>query len=141
MNTLPDSLTRPDGSVTNYAYDNIFRLSSITNLNSLNQALISNSFVYNSANMRTQETVFNNVSVVLGNSTKTYSYNNLNQLTNTGYSYDADGNMTNGFTPDGYAFTAQYDAENRLTNISYTDSSNAFHSATFTYDANGFIAK
>ena len=141
MNTLPDSLTRPDGSVTNYAYDNIFRLSSITNLNSLNQTLTSNSFVYNNANMRTKETVFNNVSAVLGNSTKTYSYNNLNQLTNSGYAYDADGNMTSGYTPDGYAFTAQYDAENRLTSISYTDANNVTHTASFIYSADNMIAK
>lgn len=49
--------------------------------------------------------------------------------------------MTNGFTPGGYAFTAQYDAENRLTNISYTDNNNVTHTASFIYDANGFIAK
>ncbi|MHB8174372.1 MAG: hypothetical protein ACYDFU_07950 [Nitrospirota bacterium] len=129
--------------MTDYVYDNIFRLSSITNLNSLNQVLTSNSFVYNNANMRTQETIFNNVSAVLGNSTKTYSYNNLNQLTSSGYSYDADGNMTNGFTPDGYAFTAQYDAENRLINISYTDSSNITHTASFPsiYSADNMLAK
>lgn len=107
----------------------------------MNQVLTSNSFVYNSAHMRTQETVFNNVSAVLGNSIKTYSYNNLNQLTSSGYAYDADGNMTNGFTPAGYAFAAQYDAENRLTSISYTDSNNVTHTASFIYDADGFIAK
>ena len=141
MNPLPASLSRPNGSVTHYTYDNIYRLSSISNQNSAGQVLTSNAFKYNNAHMITQETIFNNVSAVLGNSVKTYTYNNLNQITSSGYAYDADGNMTNGYTPDGYAFTASYDAENRLTNISYTDSNNVTHTASFIYSADNMIAK
>ncbi|ROR98670.1 YD repeat-containing protein [Sinobacterium caligoides] len=37
------------------------------------------------------------------------------------YLYDADGNLTEGYTADGYRFTADYDAENQLRELSYRD--------------------
>ena len=65
----------------------------------------------------------------------------MNQLTTSGYAYDADGNMTSFKTPEGYAATATYDAENRLKTVSYTDSHSVQHNYAFTYDADGLIAK
>ncbi|HBY03697.1 MAG TPA: hypothetical protein DEH07_03985, partial [Desulfotomaculum sp.] len=60
-----------------------------------------------------------------GNST--FTYNNADQITSAGFTYDNRGNLTydgiNNYT---------YDSENRLTNVSYSGGS-----ATYTYYANG----
>lgn len=60
-----------------------------------------------------------------GNST--FTYNNADQITSAGFTYDNRGNLTydgvNNYT---------YDTENRLTNVSYSGGS-----ATYTYYANG----
>jgi RHS repeat-associated protein len=57
----------------------------------------------------------------------------------TEYDYDYDGNMTNGFTPDGYLYTAEYDAENRMKSIEYTDISSDVHRYEFVYRFDGFL--
>lgn len=54
------------------------------------------------------------------------SFNTKNQITNSGFSYDAAGNMIS----DG-VYTYQYDAENRLVSV------NNGAVASYTYDANG----
>jgi len=87
------------------------------------------------------ETVTNGQPITLTAGTVSYTSNNVNQLTTSGYAYDADGNMTSFKTPDGYAATATYDAENRLSTVTYTDSNNIQHNYSFTYDADGLIAK
>jgi len=51
-----------------------------------------------------------------------YTYNNINELTQAGaqaLTYDASGNLTQGYTPEGFPFTATYDSDNHLTGLSY----------------------
>jgi hypothetical protein len=96
--------------------------------------------------MRTQETVTTGQTASIATNTVTYQHNNVNQLeSSTGparsYAYDADGNMTTGYTPGNYQFTAEYDAENRMNNIWYTDSSGNVQRTEFSYDADGFVAR
>ena len=71
-----------------------------------------------------------------------YANNNLNQLEDSTppfrtYAYDDDGNMTTGYTPDGYEFTAAYDAENRLKSLEYTDALSVVHTTEYFYRADG----
>jgi RHS repeat-associated protein len=79
-----------------------------------------------------------------------YDNNNLNQLLQitknqgpetTNLIYDANGNMTQGYTPQGYEFSAVYDAENRLKSLEYTDSQGIVHTTVNTYRADSFLIK
>lgn len=79
------------------------------------------------------------------NSTTTYTHNNLDQVTQTSAHpdsllYDDDGNLIQGHTPDGYLFSAAYDALNRLTSLRYTDSGSVEHLNLYEYGGNGFLA-
>jgi RHS repeat-associated protein len=70
--------------------------------------------------------------------------NNVNQIVNsTGpervYTHDDDGGMTQGHTPEGYAFTATYDAEGRLTSIEYEDSGSVLHRTEYTYGGDSLL--
>jgi RHS repeat-associated protein len=77
--------------------------------------------------------------------TQVYDYNALDQLLSTlnplqTFIYDADGNLTQGYTPEGYVFTAEYDAEDRMTSLEYTDSSSVVHRTDYQYSGDGFLA-
>jgi len=139
-NQVPDQLQRPNGSITYYTYDYLYRLKDINNKNSSGVILTRNEFIYDKAHMRTKETITNaEAPGYLPN--KTFAFNNVNQLTTTGYTYDDDGNMTSFITPEGYAATAMYDAENRLKTAAYTDGNNITHDYSFFYNADGILAK
>jgi len=68
-----------------------------------------------------------------------YAYNNVNkitQLTDPGDktpAYDAAGNLTGGYTPAGYPFTAAYDGSNHLTSLSYTDAGGVVNQMEYHY--------
>ena len=68
-----------------------------------------------------------------------YTYNNVNALTRINdpgdkpLSYDASGNLTQGYTPAGYPFTAAYDSTNRLTTFTYTDGGGVVNLTEFFY--------
>ena len=144
---LPESLTRPNGSFTTYQYDTLNRLTEIANKTSDQQLILADAFTYNARDMRDTETVTNGSPITnfTANLT-TYSYNDVNQLLSMtspaqAFAYDADGNMTAGYTPEGYQFTAAYDGENRLKSIDYTDGQSVAHHTDFNYGADGFLAK
>jgi RHS repeat-associated protein len=61
-----------------------------------------------------------------GNRSDVGSYNNVNQLTNAGYTYDLNGNLT---ADSGHTY--EWDAANRLTAINYTGKNSR---SEFTYD-------
>ncbi|MBI5117255.1 RHS repeat protein, partial [Candidatus Poribacteria bacterium] len=124
-NPLVQSLSRPNGSVTTYQYDTLKRLTAISNLYSTNPLDIINKFEYaygdaTHPDLRSSETITNgNPITSFQNELITYNYNNVNQLLSStnpsqAFTYDDDGNMTQGYTPEGYVFSADYDAENRL---------------------------
>jgi RHS repeat-associated protein len=74
----------------------------------------------------------------------TYDYNKVNQLlssTNPSkvFTYDNDGNMSQGYTPEGYVFTAVYDAENRLKSVEYTDGGGVLQKTEYLYSGDGFL--
>ncbi len=102
------------------------------------------SYTYNAQDQRDSETVTQgDVPGPTQDNKISSEYNNLNQLlasTNPArtYQYDNDGNLTQGYTKDGYQFTAGYDAENRLINLSYNDGIQD-HRVEYSYGADRFV--
>jgi|WetSurMetagenome_2_1015567.scaffolds.fasta_scaffold00155_25 RHS repeat-associated protein len=145
------TLTRPNGSYTQYEYDDpLKKLTAIINKKSNNEII--NSYVYtytnpNHPDLKNSETITNGT--VIDNfttGTTTYTPNNLNQViasTNPArtYAYDNDGNMTTGFNPDGQAVTMTYDAENRLITAQFTDSSSRTNLTNYYYSGDGLLAR
>jgi RHS repeat-associated protein len=147
-NPLVQSLMRPNTGVTDYQYDSLNRLTEVSNKNS--SAAIINRFVYGydlNKDVRASETITNgNPITSFQNELVTYDYNKVNQLLSSTtpfktFTYDDDGNMTRGYTPDGYVFTAAYDAEDRLKSIEYTDSGGVVQRTEYLYSGDNFLAK
>jgi RHS repeat-associated protein len=148
VNPLIQSLERPNGSITNYIYnDPLKRPTDIINRDSSDQVINSHAFTYNNLDIIDTETLDTGTPMSsFTEGLKTYNYDNVNQLLNSTsppetFAYDNDGNMTQGYTPDGYVFTASYDAENRLTSIEYTDSESVVHRTEHFYSGNGLLAE
>ncbi len=148
VNPLIQSLTRPNGSVTEYFYnDPLKRLTDVINKNSAQQIINSYSYTYNNLDVRGSETIINGDPITTFQNEQTiYNYNNVNQLLSTTnpnriYIYDDDGNMTQGYTPEGYALTMAYDAENRLKTAEYTDSGGAVHRIEYSYSGDLLLAE
>jgi RHS repeat-associated protein len=55
------------------------------------------------------------------------------------FSYDDDGNMTRGYTPQSFPFSADYDAENRLKSLQYTDGAGAKVLLRYAYSGEGAL--
>jgi len=105
------SLTRGNGTVTSYAYDNVSRLSQLVqNLNGTTNDLTLD-FVQNPASQIVSNDRSNTGYSFTGhaNANVADTVNGLNQLTTSGFSHDANGNIT---AAGGSSFG--YSAENRL---------------------------
>ncbi|MBI5101369.1 MAG: hypothetical protein HZB33_05995 [Nitrospirae bacterium] len=148
VNPLIQSLTRPNGSMTEYQYnDPLKRLTALTSKNSSNQVINSYGYTYNNLDVIDNETVTNGTPITsFIEGVTTYDNNSLNQLLaasnpNRTFIYDDDGNMTQGYTPDGYTLTMTYDAENRLKTAEYTDSSSVVHRTEYSYSGDNLLAE
>jgi RHS repeat-associated protein len=146
-NPLVQSLARPNGSTTEYLYnDPLMRLTEITNKTSAEAIINKHVFTYNNQDVIDTENVTTGTPMsALSDTVNTYDYNNLNQLLNTTnptetFIYDDDGNITQGYTPDGYVFTAVYDAENRITSLTYNDGA-IDHETKYIYSGDRMLAK
>ena len=109
-----------------YSYDNLMRLTEIANhKDSASGAVVTaDTFTYDAAHMRTQETVTycDSLTNAFAAGTVNYSHNAVNQTTASTnpartYTYDADGNMTHGWSEGGFPMTMTYDAFDRLTGV------------------------
>jgi RHS repeat-associated protein len=139
--TLNASLVRPTGGSTVYQYnDPLKKLTSIGNKKLSGDVINQFDYTYNHLDLKASETITNGDPVTFAPGTKTWSYNNLNQLTNTGYSYDADGNMLTAYTPGNNALTMTYDAENRPATATYADGQGT-HTTTYSYTGDGLLAR
>lgn len=144
---VPLSLTRPNGSVTTFQNDVLNRLTELMHRKNTSELLSSYIYTFNAQDQRATESISGNYNPsTLNDSIVTYNYNNINQLLSSTnpertYSYDADGNLTNGFTPSGYPFTATYDGQNRLKSLSYTDNNALTHSIAYHYAGDNFLSK
>ena len=130
MAGLLSRITQENGDFIEYSYDAINQLKTETKKSSLGVVLYSYSYTYDAAK--------NRLAMVKNGITTFYSYNNLNQLTQTSggdsttYTYDLNGNQIKTTTLAGVT-TYAYDSENRLTKITYPD----LTTSTFTYDGDG----
>jgi RHS repeat-associated protein len=146
VNPLVDSLTRPSGSKTTYHYNGLNQLEQIANKRASDEVLSQFDFQYNDKDLIGHESITIAAAISgLTTGLTSYDYNALNQLTSKTnpsqlFSYDDDGNMTRGFTLDGYAFTANYDANDRLFTIDYNDGS-IQHRYEFVYGHDGFLGQ
>lgn len=144
---LVESLTRPSGSTTSYQYDPLNRLTHVTNMNSLAQTIDSYVYGYDTKDMRNSETTTGDpASAPLSDELVTYDYDAANQMIAFGdpanaLTYDQDGNLTHGVTPDGYPFIASYDAESRLTMLEYVDGGGVVQRTEYEYSADGILAR
>jgi len=143
---LLEKIERSDGSRTDYAYDAVMkRLQTLTNRDRSGGILNEYTFAFDTLGQPTAETVTNGPALQFADITAAaYTYNNLNQAatldgSETVFSYDADGNMTRGLTGDGMPFTAEYDAENRMISIQFTDKSGTARRQEFSYGSDGFL--
>lgn len=143
---LVETLSRSSGSYTTNAYDLLNRLTLIAN-DSPTGMINQFTYTYNSQDLCRSETVSNGFPVAYStNPLVAYKYNSINQVLNSTppaqlFAYDADGNMTRGCTPDGYVWTGNYDAENRLTSLVYTNADAVIISNAYAYAANSFLAE
>lgn len=139
------TLSRPNGSVSSYQYDSLSRLTSLTNKNSTNATISSYAYTYDAQDQRSQETFTSGVTFHLTSGSVGYGYDYANKLlsatTPVTFSYDADGNMTGGLTPEGYHFNAGYDAENRLISFEYTDNTLNLKKTVYGYNGLGFLER
>jgi RHS repeat-associated protein len=121
VTSISDSID--SGRTVSYTYDALGRLSTAGTLGSANYSQWGLSFTYDRYGNRTNQTVTAGTvpsnSVVVNPAT--------NRITTSGYSYDADGDMTS----DG-SNSLTYDAENRV-----VSSSGSAGSGTYGYDGNG----
>jgi RHS repeat-associated protein len=146
-NPLVQNLTRPNGSVTDYSYDALNRLIGISNKNSAAAIINEYVYAYNQQDVRSSETITNdNPITTFQNELITYSYNKVNQLLSStnpdkNFTYDNDGNMTRGYTPEGYVFAAAYDAEDRLKSLEYTNGSGVVHKTEYIYSGDNLLAE
>ncbi|MEW6657342.1 MAG: RHS repeat-associated core domain-containing protein [Thermodesulfobacteriota bacterium] len=144
---LVKSLTRPNGAVTTYDYDLLNRLAQTTTR--VGETVIdSYSYTYNDQDLRDTETAAApGTPTPYAGELVNYEYNNVNALlriTDPGektLTYDAAGNLTRGYTPEGYAFTAVYDGSNRLTSLSYAGSDGKVNKTDFIYLGNLLFQK
>ncbi|KJU84001.1 YD repeat-containing protein [Candidatus Magnetobacterium bavaricum] len=143
---LIQSLTRPNGSVTSYKYDALRRLTEVSNDNSSDANINRYTYAYNQQGLISSINISNAFFVTdPAIESISYNYNTLNQLLSStppskAFTYDDDGNMTRGYTPEGYVFAATYDAENRLKSIQYTDKNGDVYKTEYVYRGDGFLA-
>ena len=108
---LVQTLTRPGGAQTTYEYnDPLKRLTALINNDASTQLVNRFDYAYTDAahpDQRSSETVTNGPAFTFPqNELTSYEHNSLNQLICTTspeklFTYDDNGNMTKGYTPDG----------------------------------------
>lgn len=143
-NPLLQAITRPNGSVTSYQYDVLERLLLLSNQRSGGQVISQFQYTYDAQDMRSSETISNGMPFSLTNNLSiSNAFNSLNQLTSSSASqsflYDLNGNLTRGYTPDGYRFTAAYDANDRLKTLGFTDGDGAVVLKDYLYNGSGLV--
>ncbi|MDE1464139.1 polymorphic toxin-type HINT domain-containing protein [Spartinivicinus poritis] len=147
-NPTPTSLLFNSRLQTQYKYNSLSRLSRISHHAPTNPTITEHKFTYNDQDLIDQvEYEPLTESSIQEDKLTQNQFNNLNQLINqAGYKnnspvYDKAGNLISGLTVDGHAFTASYDAENRLTEISYTDNQGKNHKREYKYDYSNYLAE
>lgn len=138
---LIKTLERNNGTVTTYGYDSLHRLLQVANSGG-----IKTSYTYNQQDQRAGETREGGLpapGLTARNGQSTV--NQVNQILaetdpDRSFAYDADGNLIEGYTKDGYPFSAGYDAANRLIRLRYEDGEKNLHRIEYSYRYDDFLA-
>lgn len=141
---LLDSLTMPNGAITGYDFNNMNQLELLSNKKSNQQIINEYGFQYNNRDLLETENRTGALPYIQDSGKDLHTNNNLNQLKqkNTDlFDYDLDGNLTKGYTPEGYEFVATYDAENRLKQLTYTDGSGVAHKKEYLFNSSNLLVK
>src|SRR5262249_47608352 len=122
------------------------RLTGLSNRHADGSVINEFAYTYGPQDLRASETASNSPAVTLANQRLVFSYNQLNQVLTSApptllFAYDADGNQTRGFNPTGLAFTAAYDAENRLKSLTLTNNSGHVLQTLYDYRGSGLLAR
>jgi RHS repeat-associated protein len=144
---LVQALTRPNGGYTTNVYDRLNRSTLVSNRRSDGGVLAEFAYLFNDQGHCISETLSNSPPAPFSQASQViYRYGNANQLTSTTpperlFAADRDGNLARGYTPEGYVFSAAYDAENRLQSISFTNSAQTVFRTEFAYRYNHFLGR
>ncbi|MBL7047941.1 MAG: hypothetical protein ISR96_00225 [Nitrospira sp.] len=142
-----NSLSLPNATTTYYQYDDpLHRLTEIRTEDSSNNILNRHAYSYNNFDLiSSQTTSAATPPVAYTDGFELSSYNNMNELLSTDdqaeYRYDADGNMTHGYTATGEIMHMTYDAENRLTSTAYTGADNILYKTEYIYGAGNTVTR
>jgi RHS repeat-associated protein len=145
---MVESLSRPNGSVTGYQYDPVLKtvLTQVDNATSADSLISRFDYTYNAQDLIESETITGLISLPQFQEGLTeYDYNEVNQLLSAtegsqAFTYDSDGNMLTGFTPEGRPLTATYDAASRLSSVEYRDGQDILHKNEYAYNWTSFVA-
>lgn len=149
VSPLIQTLTRPNGSVTGYQYDPVLKtvLTQVDNATSADNLISRFDYTYNAQDLIESESIAGLISLPSFQEGLTeYDYNDLNQLLSStensqSFTYDPDGNMLTGYTPEGQPLTAAYDAANRLTSVEFQDAQSTLHRNEYAYNWTSFLAR
>jgi RHS repeat-associated protein len=125
------SLAYPNGTKTNYQYDDAYRLTAIATKNAVGNVIDAWSYAYDAVGNRTSKTD-------MDGRTETYRYDSVYRLTDADYgdgtresfSYDNVGNRMSRIDETGTRTTYSYDVANQML---------AAGADTYTYDGNGNV--
>jgi RHS repeat-associated protein len=146
------TLTRGNGAITNYAFDAVSRLSSLTHNVSGTAQDVTTTFTYNAASQIVTNTRSNDVYAWLGhyNVNRPYVANGLNQLTTAGavaLGYDGRGNLTSS-GPSSYIYTSEnlLSSTTGVASLSYDPLGRLIQTSgaattRFSYDGDSLIAE
>ena len=142
---LAQAITYPNGVTVSNSYDALNRILVRANRQSNQQLIGQYAYTYGPQDLRDSETVTPaSPTPSFQNQAVGFQYNSLNQVLSSSagqtFAYDNDGNLIQGYTPDGTVFRAGYDAENRLTSLYYTNASHVLCSNLYTYFGDSFLA-
>ena len=143
---LIQTLAYPNGSFETNAYDSVNRLALISNRKSTQAIVNQFAYTYGAQDLRATETMTQALQTNYSQSQSVaYQYNQLNQVVNSPTSaqiflFDKDGNMIRGLAANGHIFMANYDAENRLSSLSYTNAAGVVSSNAYGYTSDSFLA-
>lgn len=135
---LIESLSLPNETSVNYTLNDLNQLQLLTNKKTDQTVINEYGFQYNNRDMISTESRTGTLPFIQSEKLDIYQNNNLNQTESKNsqtFEYDADGNMTKGYTSEGYRFTATYDAENQLKKLVYKDSSGIKHKKLYVFNA------
>lgn len=141
------TLTHPNSLSVAYEYNTpLNQLTKISNTKASSEIINQYEYTYQNDRIASETITDGEPITTFQEELVEYDYNPANQLVKTVapeklFAYDDAGNMTQGYTAEGFMFTAAYDAENQLKIIEYTDNEGVAHKTEYVYAYNKFLAQ